>query len=171
VVGDPKWLSPREDRAWRAFLRSRDRLLACLEHDFLADSGITSTEYEILAVLSESPTGRLPAREVSARLQWEKSRLSHRVRRMQEHGLIVREPNPDDARGVVISLLPAGRSAVEDAAPDHVRAVRRHFVDLFTLAELETLADLNERILNHLAEEPLRKQRSVDDQGVVGDAS
>jgi hypothetical protein len=71
----------------------------------------------------------------------------------------------------VIFLLPAGQRAIEEAAPDHVRAVRRHFVDLFTLGELDTLADLNERILNHLAEEPLRKQRHVDDQGVVGDAS
>jgi DNA-binding MarR family transcriptional regulator len=171
VVAEPKWLSAREDRAWRTFLRSRDRLLACLQRDFLVDSGMTSTEYEILAVLSESPTGRMPAREVSARLQWEKSRLSHQVRRMQERGLIAREPNPVDARGVVIFLLPAGRRAVEDASPDHVRAVRRHFVDLFTLAELDTLADLNERILNHLAEEPFRKQRSVGDQGIVGDAS
>jgi DNA-binding MarR family transcriptional regulator len=90
---------------------------------------------------------------------------------MQERGLIAREPNPVDARGVVIILLPAGRRAVENAAPDHVRAVRRHFVDLFNLAELDTLADLNERVLNHLAEEPLKKRRSVGDQGVVEDAS
>jgi DNA-binding MarR family transcriptional regulator len=90
---------------------------------------------------------------------------------MQEQGLVAREPNPVDARGVVIILLPAGRRAIEDAAPDHVRSVRRHFVDLFTLAELDTLADLNERILSHLAEEPLRKRQSVGDQGIVGDAS
>ncbi len=132
---------------------------------------MTSTEYEILAVLSESPTGRLPARELSARLQWEKSRLSHQVRRMQEQGLVAREPNPVDARSVVISLLPAGRRAVKDAAPDHVRSVRRHFVDLFTLAELDTLADLSERILSHLAEEAFQNRDSVDTQGNAEDAS
>jgi DNA-binding MarR family transcriptional regulator len=90
---------------------------------------------------------------------------------MQVQGLISREPNPADARGVVIVLLPAGRRAVEDAAPDHVRSVRRHFVDLFTLAELDILAELSERILNHLSEEPLRKQRRVGEQGIAGDAS
>jgi DNA-binding MarR family transcriptional regulator len=171
VAEDPKWLSPREDRAWRTFLRSRDRLLARLHRDFLVDSGVTSTEYEILAVLSENPKGRLPARELRALLQWEKSRLSHQVSRMQEQGLIAREPNPVDARGVVISILPAGRRAIKDAAPDHVRSVRRHFVDLFTLAELDSLADLSERILSHLAEETLREQNSNGDQGNVGDAS
>jgi hypothetical protein len=33
-----------------------------------------------------------------------------------------------------------------------VADVRRNFVDLFTPAELDTLATLNERILHHLAE-------------------
>jgi DNA-binding MarR family transcriptional regulator len=73
---------------------------------------------------------------------------------MQKRGLVSREPNPDDARSVMIRLLPAGRLAIEDAAPAHVEHVRRHFVDLFTPAELDTLAELNERILRHLDDEP-----------------
>ena len=47
----------------------------------------------------------------------------------------------------MICLLPAGRRAIQDAAPDHVRNVRRHFIDLLTPAELDTLAALNERVL------------------------
>ena len=73
---------------------------------------------------------------------------------MQEEGLIVREPNPADARSVMIGLLPAGRRAIEDAAPQHVHNVRRHFIDLLAPAELDTLAALSERVLRHLAEEP-----------------
>jgi DNA-binding MarR family transcriptional regulator len=100
----------------------------------------------------------MPAQELCALLQWEKSRLSHQVRRMQEQGLIVREPNPADARSVMICLLPAGRRAIEDAAPQHVHNVRRHFIDLLTPAELDTLAALNERVLRHLAKEPFSGQ-------------
>jgi DNA-binding MarR family transcriptional regulator len=72
---------------------------------------------------------------------------------MQERGLIAREPNPADGRSAMICLLPAGRRAIKDAAPLHVHNVRRHFTDLFTPAELDTLAALNERVLHHLAEE------------------
>jgi DNA-binding MarR family transcriptional regulator len=96
----------------------------------------------------------LPAQELCASLEWEKSRLSHQVRRMQERGLVAREPNPADARSAMICLLPAGRRAIRDAAPRHVHDVRRHFIDLFTPAELDTFADLNDRVLRHLAEEP-----------------
>src|ERR1022692_2637036 len=160
---EPNWLDPREDRAWRAFMHAHDQLAARLHRHLLQDSGLTEADYEILAVLSEHPTGRMPAQELCALLQWEKSRLSHQARRMQEQGLIVREPNPADARSVMVCLLPAGRRAIEEAAPQHVNHVRRHFIDLFTPAELDTLAALNERVLRPLAEEPFPEQSTPDD--------
>ena len=159
---EPDWLDPREDRAWRAFQHVHHQLTLHLRQHLLQDSGLTEADYEILAVLSEHPTGHMPAQELGALVQWEKSRLSHQVRRMQEQGLIAREPNPADARSVLIGLLPAGRRAIVDAAPQHVDSVRRHFVDLFTSAELDFLAALNGRILRHLAEEPFPGQTTPD---------
>jgi hypothetical protein len=41
--------------------------------------------------------------------------------------------------------------------------VRRHFTDLFTPAELDTLAALNERVLRHLAEETLPEKPAPDE--------
>jgi DNA-binding MarR family transcriptional regulator len=152
------WLDPREDRAWRSFVHARHRLFLRLHRHLLQDSGVTGADYEVLAVLSEHPAGRMPAHELGALLQWEKSRLSHQARRMQKQGLIVREPNPADARSVMICLLPAGQRAIKDAAPQHVQNVRRHFISLFTPDELDTLAALNERVLRHLAEEPFPEQ-------------
>jgi DNA-binding MarR family transcriptional regulator len=155
---EPDWLDPREDRAWRAFMHARHQLDTHLQRHLLQDFGLTEADYEILAVLSEHPTGRMPAQELGALVQWEKSRLSHQARRMQERGLIAREPNPADARSVMICLLPAGRRAIQAAAPQHVHDVRRHFIDLFTTAELDTLAALNEKVLHHLAGEPLPEE-------------
>jgi DNA-binding MarR family transcriptional regulator len=155
---EPNWLDPREDRAWRAFKHAHHRLAVRLQRHLLQDSGLTEADYEILAVLSEHPAGRMPAQELCALLQWEKSRLSHQARRMQEQGLIVREPNPADARSAMVCLLPAGRRAIKDAAPRHVDNVRRHFIDLFTPAELDILSALNERVLRLLAEDPFPEQ-------------
>lgn len=155
---DPKWLSAREDRAWRAFKHAGYQLDVRLNRHLLEDSQITQADYEVLAVLSADGSDRMPARELCASLTWEKSRLSHQIRGMEQRGLIAREPNPDDARSVMICLLPAGRRVIEDAAPPHVGRVRSHLIDLFTPAELDTLATLNERILRHLAEEPFPEQ-------------
>ena len=117
----------------------------------LQESGLSGADYEILAVLSSHDEDRMPAHHLGTVLGWEKSRVSHQVRRMQKDGLISREPNPDDARSTMARLLPAGRAAIARAAPEHVADVRRNFIDLLTPAELDMLAALNERILNHLA--------------------
>jgi DNA-binding MarR family transcriptional regulator len=150
---EPQWLDAREDRAWRAFKHAGHRLDVRLSRHLLQDSRLTQADYEVLAALSEHTADSIPAQALCAMLTWEKSRLSHQIRGMEKQGLIVREPNPADARSVMIRLLPAGRRAIEDAAPQHVSTVRRHFIDLFTAAELDTLAALNERILRHLAED------------------
>jgi DNA-binding MarR family transcriptional regulator len=163
VPADPHWLDGREERAWRAFMHARHQLTVRLNRHLLEDSGLTGADYEILAVLSGHPAGRMSAQELCALLQWEKSRLSHQARRMEEQGMITREPNPADARSVILSLLPFGRCAIEDAAPQHVHNVRQHFISLFTPAELDILATLNERILSHLAEEPFPEQSTPDD--------
>ncbi|OBH72446.1 MarR family transcriptional regulator [Mycobacterium mantenii] len=147
---EPNWLNPREDRAWRAFMHAHHRLVAHLNRS-LQESALSGADYEVLAVLSAHDGNRMPARELCNALGWEKSRVSHQVRRMEKDGLIGREPNPDDARSTMVCLLPAGRAAIEKAAPRHVQDVRRNFVDLLTPAELDTLATLNERIVDHLA--------------------
>ena len=146
---EPNWLNAREDRAWRAFVHAHHRLEVHL-YRRLQESGLSGADYEVLAVLSALDGDRMPARDLCNALGWEKSRVSHQVRRMQTDGLISREPNPDDARSTMVCLLPAGRAAIEKAAPRHVEDVRRNFIDLITPAELDMLAALNERILHHL---------------------
>src|SRR6201998_347633 len=149
---EPKWLSPREDRAWRAFQHAHHRLDVHLNRG-LQHSGLSGADYQILAVLSEHDGERMPARDLGNALGWEKSRVSHQVRRMTQDGRICREPTPDGARSTMVCLLPAGRSAIEKAAAGHVEDVRRNFIDLLTPAELDMLAALNERVLRHLAKD------------------
>jgi len=147
---EPHWLNAREDRAWRAFIHAHQRIEVHLNRR-LQESGLSGADYEVLAVLSGHDGDRMPARDLCNTLGWEKSRVSHQVQRMQKDGLIGREPNPDDARSTMVCLLPAGRAAIEKAAPRHVEDVRRNFIDLLTPAELDMLAALNERVLHHLA--------------------
>lgn len=146
----PNWLNPREDRAWRAFVYANYQLVAHLNRG-LQKSGLSGADYAVLAVLSAHDGGRMSARDLGSALSWEKSRVSHQLRRMQKDGLVSREPNPNDARSTMVCLPLAGRAAIKNAAPSHVEDVRRNFIDLMTPAELDLLATLNERIQRHLA--------------------
>jgi DNA-binding MarR family transcriptional regulator len=50
----------------------------------------------------------------------------------------------------MVRLTPAGEKAISDAAPKHVETVQRHFFDLLSSEELDTLAAVYDRLLDNL---------------------
>jgi len=151
-----RWLDEREQRAWRGLIRMQAQLGAHLRRSLVRDSGLSDADYDVLVHLSEAPEDRLRIFELVRALQWEKSRLSHQLRRMEQRGLLERSECPTDGRGAFVSLTPEGRAAIEAAAPRHVAEVRRHFVDVLTPEQLDVLGDIAETVLESLqqAEQP-----------------
>ncbi|MET8263297.1 MarR family winged helix-turn-helix transcriptional regulator [Micromonospora arida] len=145
-----RWLDEREDRAWRGYRRMRRLLDLELARELTQDAGLSEADYDVLSDLSETPQGRLRLRELADRMLWSRSRLSHHLTRMQQRGLVTREECADDARGSIVVLTPAGRQAIQSAAPGHVAAVRRHLIDLLTPAEVDALGALTHRVVDHL---------------------
>ena len=47
--------------------------------------------------------------------------ITQRLDRLEERGLITRERSEIDGRAVVVTLTDAGRAALDDALPDHLR--------------------------------------------------
>jgi len=66
---------------------------------------------------------------------------------MVKRGLVVREFCEDDARGSVVGLTPAGRAAIDKAAPNHVALVRKLFFDPLSDDELDELGVVLDRML------------------------
>src|SRR3546814_8318710 len=113
------------------------KLGARLRRAHQRDSGLSDSDYAVLVHVSEAPEGRLRIFELGAQLEWEKSRLSHHLRRMEQRDLIVREECDTDRRGAFVVLTPTGRVAIEGAAPKHVAEVRDAFIDALTPDQLE----------------------------------
>jgi DNA-binding MarR family transcriptional regulator len=147
-----RWLDERESRLWRGWLRVNQELAEELGGQLSRDGGLSSADYAVLVPLSESPEGVLRARDLRQAILWARDRLSHHVRRMEKRGLVAREESPDDARGTMIRLTPTGRAAIEKAAPQHVDATRKYFIDLLSDEEIDMLTKVCDRILANLAE-------------------
>jgi DNA-binding MarR family transcriptional regulator len=145
-----RWLDERESRLWRSWLRTNQELADLLGQQLARDSGLSGADYAVLVPLSESPQGVMRARDLGRAIRWERDRLSHHVRRMEQRGLVVREECAEDARGSMIRLTPAGRAAIEQAAPGHVAATRKYFIDRLTDEEIDVLTAALDRILAHL---------------------
>ncbi|HEY7813900.1 MAG TPA: helix-turn-helix domain-containing protein, partial [Nakamurella sp.] len=99
MTSSPRWLSDSEQRAWRALQQFGAPLAAALNRQLLADSSLSSADYQVLVVLTETTGGVLRAGELGRETGWEKSRLSHHLKRMEARGLVRREECLTDGRG------------------------------------------------------------------------
>ncbi|MFE0456232.1 MarR family winged helix-turn-helix transcriptional regulator [Streptomyces sp. NPDC058914] len=142
----PRWLTPVEERAWRGMLRMHDLLVNRAGRSLQSEFGLSATDYTVLAELTRTPDGRLRVVELAKVLGWEKSRVSHHLARMMKRGLTAREECTDDRRGAYVIITPAGREAIETAAPRHVEDVRRLFLDHLSFGQIALLAEITESV-------------------------
>lgn len=156
----PHWLTTEEQLAWRSYLRMGQALNLALERN-LQDTGLSQADYGILVALSEAPGRSLRGLELGKTLHWEKSRLSHQLRRMESRGLIAKASCAEDGRGVVFSLTSQGLAAIEAAAPVHVAAVRDLFVDLLGPERLRLVGEAADAVL-------ARIEANCDSEGCCG---
>jgi DNA-binding MarR family transcriptional regulator len=125
MATDEAWLTEEQQRVWRDWLQVSSLLPVALHAQLQADSDLSFPDYEVLSELSEAEGHRMRLGDLARALQWERSRASHHVKRMEKRGLVRREECADDGRGAFVVLSPGGLSSLERAAPGHVRTVRR----------------------------------------------
>nr|WP_197283789.1 MarR family winged helix-turn-helix transcriptional regulator [Mycobacterium sp. Marseille-P9652] len=94
-----------------------------------ADSGLSLADYDVLVALGGDRQEAMRVSDLAARIGWERSRLSHHLRRMEERGLTERRPSAEDGRTIHVVLTRSGRQALVEAAPGHVDLVRTLFFD------------------------------------------
>ena len=150
--GEPNWLTPTEMAAWRRYIVASRRLIEALDTD-LDQHDLSISDYEILAQLSDAPDRRMRMAELAEIAMLSRSRLSHRMKVMEEAGWVRREACPDDKRGFFAVMTAKGWKAIVAAAPDHVASVRSRFVDKLSKADQIVLAEIFERVGNDLRDE------------------
>jgi DNA-binding MarR family transcriptional regulator len=121
------WLEGDQQRAWLAYIRVQLRLAYEMNRQLLADSGVSLPDYDVLTALGVAERGRMPVTVLAAQIGWERSRVSHHVRRMSARGLVTCGLSAADRRVTEVTLTAQGRQALEEAAPGHVDLVRRLF--------------------------------------------
>jgi len=157
-----RWLSPDEMRAWRSFLSMHAQLSAHVRRSLGQGVGMSDADYAVLVHLSEAPEGKMRVFELVRALQWEKSRLSHQLRRMEQRELLERTECPTDGRGAFVALTATGREAIEAAAPLHVAEVRKHFIDRLTPEQLGSLLEISRAVLDSFGLDVDESGRAVE---------
>ncbi len=144
------WLSPDQQRSWRALIMGTTLLMDRLDDDLHRAFGLSLTEYEILVRLSESEGRRMRMAQLADALAHSRSRVTHTIKRMEIAGLVERSRSAEDGRGIVTAMTDAGWDLITRVAPVHVTGVRTNLVELADPADLEALGRVMNAVADHL---------------------
>ena len=124
-----RWLDDEEQELWRLLLGAVRKINRGMDETLKAGGEVSASEFAVLVALSEAPEQRLRLHELCTQLEWDRSRVSHQVTRMEKRGLLYKEPDAVDARGINVCVTHVGIEHLRRAAPEHVESVRRMVFD------------------------------------------
>jgi DNA-binding MarR family transcriptional regulator len=106
------------------------------------EHGLEPGWHDVLSTLRRSgPPYRLRASDFTGALMLTSSGTTKRLDKLEQAGLIAREPDPQDRRGVLIALTPAGREGIDALTAAHL-ANEHRILGALSEAERRELADL-----------------------------
>jgi DNA-binding MarR family transcriptional regulator len=141
-----RWLTETEQNAWIGIALLLVELPSALDAQLQRDSGINLFEYFVLSRLSMTePDRSCRMSELRSLVGGSLSRLSNVVKRLEQRGLLRREPDPADGRYTMAILTDAGMDMVVAAAPGHVDAVRELVIDSLTPEQMKALGTIGEQ--------------------------
>ncbi|MEU6352214.1 MarR family transcriptional regulator [Streptomyces sp. NPDC047072] len=141
-----RWLSPDEQRAWRAYIAAALLLEDTIDRQLQQEAGMPHLYYSILSTLSEAPERRLRMTDLAEGLKITRPRLTYAVARLEKDGLVGRESCKWDKRGSVAALTDAGMEVLERAAPGHVETVRTALFDRLTPEQVGQLEEIFKQV-------------------------
>jgi DNA-binding MarR family transcriptional regulator len=143
---EPLHVLSRVSRLARHLDRARRAVFAA--HD------MESWEFDVLTALRRNgpPYELSPGRLLRATLVTSGT-MTNRIDRLESAGLVKRNPDPQDRRGVLVRLTDAGRTRVDTAFNDLIDR-ERHLLGSLTPDDRRTLADLLRSLLGPFDADP-----------------
>jgi len=145
-------LDSEQLRVWLAYMRVNLQLTYEMNHQLLAESELSLSDYHVLSKLLQAPDQRLRIAPLAREIGWERSRASHQVRRMTQRGLTATKPVTTDGRGTEVTATTRGKAAFRDARPGHLELVQELFFHGLPEHALGPLAETLERVYENIVE-------------------
>jgi len=158
---EPDAFNPEEFQAWRGLIRLREAVMREIDRRLRQDNGLSLADYGVLITLVTAPGLRLRMSSLGAQRMLTPSGITRVVIRLEERGLVQREPDPADGRAALAVLTKPGLAALRRAQVIHHATVRELYVGRLTQRELDRLARLFEKALPGVVSAPVWPPPSV----------
>lgn len=126
--------------------------------------GLTRAAFDVLAALRRTGLPyRLPQKVLMGALMRTSGTTSFRIDRLESQGLVRREPDPDDGRGVFVALTKKGLRLIDLVAPAHL-ANEGQLLAALSTAERTTLVTLLRKLLLSFETPSVDRRSPLSDQ-------
>ena len=147
-------LSEGELSAWRSYISTTRALTAALDLD-LGEFGISLADYELLDGLAKAPSGRMRMSELAGIALVSRSRLSHRMKVLEDAGWVERARCSEDKRGLFAVLTTKGKKLVAKIAPHYSRSIKERMIESLSTQELATLEKIFAKVRSGISDDQL----------------
>jgi len=147
-------LSEGELAAWRSYISTTRALTAALDLD-LGEFGISLADYELLDGLAKAPQARMRMSDLAEIALVSRSRLSHRMKVLEDQGWVERARCSEDKRGLFAVLTPKGKKLVTKIAPHYAQSIKERMLESLSGSELATLEKIFSKVRSGISTEQL----------------
>ena len=137
--------SARAVTAWEALFRAQVSVMRQLSTEFPVGD-ISLNDYDVLFTLSRSPGRHLRIRDLTENTLISQPSVSRLIDRLVSRGLVAKDADPTDGRGVIVSLTDVGLASFRRAAVPHMESIRHRMGFFLTDDELVQLAALCDKV-------------------------
>jgi DNA-binding MarR family transcriptional regulator len=130
--------------AWESLYRAQVTVFRQLRDEFPGDE-VTLTEYDVLFNLYRQPRRRARIRDLTPQLLISQPSVSRLIERLAARGLVERSGDPDDARGTLVALTPAGIEVFRRIGTQHSAWIAER-MGVLDPAELRQLTELTAKL-------------------------
>ena len=134
--------------AWHRLLRVSSRVLRELDRSLDSKQRMMVSEFDVLITLDNAPDHRLRMTDLAQATMLSSGGMTRLVGRLEQRGLVRRDPDPDDARALQASLTETGRTSVARARITHDEVIANALGAHLTPRDVQILAGLLEKVLN-----------------------
>ena len=149
-------LDAQQLAAYFALMDVSSLLRHAVEQHLRAAGDLSYVQFQLLALLSNSPTGTQRMTDLADGVVYSRSGLTYQAGLLEKAGLITRSPDTDDERGVAVTITDAGRALFARILPGHIEVVSRLLFQPLSPSDVDTLTHLLTPVRDHMRRTPPR---------------
>src|SRR3954453_14694913 len=152
----PPPLDPVQLGAYFDLIEVSSLLRHAVEGQLREAGDLSYVQFQLLARLGDSPTGSHRMTDLADGVVYSRSGLTYQAGLLEKAGLIARAQDPDDERGITVTITDAGRTLFARVLPGHVETVSRLLFEPLARKHVQTLTDLLTPVRDLMRQTPPR---------------